>query len=1006
VNCRGLIPSFLAVYALAAPGRAVERIVVDLRAGATNARPYRLYGPDAPGLAHPDEQGLRITLPANRREPYREVGAELNIRLRGDFEIAVAYEILSVAEPIPESGAGVQLRAVLDGPVTAAITRLRKPPRPEPSKLFFGVGPFGETFGATRIDHGPDGKEKADVQNFRACASNGRLKMRRTGSVLEYWAADGDGEYRSIRTKEIGTADVTAVRAFGFSGYKPVAVDVRLADLTIEAESFPAVPPAPWPTGPVPRPAVEPPPQRVFAREYRQSLQGLSEFPADWYFFGPDARESVRSEPAGLRFVLHEGGGSDGRPGTGLGIPIFVQGDFDISVDFEILRQPARLRAGPSQTRITLDAVLALPEAVEQVSLATVTRRLLLWDGPQYFTWLRVWDDKAGKHRVDGHGFPATADSGRLRLVRSGSTIAYYVADGPNAPFKLLHQNSFGTGKLRAVQFNAATGGPDAAIDVRLTNLIIRADGLDNVRGDPSRSASRWWLALVALGVMLSLGGCRAYLRRRRTVDPVPVTVNGAGPIARPNAINSSPARMPLLAAALLVIAVYGCSIWANRSLAISDRRELRYIPPFMPFVDANMNRHLGAEYLHIAQSLAAGDGFSSPFPGRTGPTAWMPPVLPAIEAALLRVFDGKHDSVMGAVVFLQVNALILSGLLVMALAQRTAGRVGAWTAAVVFLVAVVCDFHAWFQMTHDAWIVLLALDFVIAAAVWWRPMTTWKTAAAWGFVGGFCALISPIVGFVGGVLTIGFLARSFGRVRSRFAVAALTAGLVVAPWTIRNYAVFGRLIPVKSNAAYELYQSQCLTSDGLIRQFTFMSHPNNPSAGRERQEYQQLGEMAFLDRKQEQFWQSVRNDPQEFLDRVADRLLATTVWYVPFNRDDEARRPVAFWVSWLTYPLPFLAAVFLLGTAGRWPLHRIQWVVLGVYAFYLLPYIAVSFYHRYSAPLVAVNALLVIWAVDRLLGLTFGNRSLAPPVAAAVRRAPGPAAVILRPAEAAEVRP
>ena len=59
-------------------------------------------------------------------------------------------------------------------------------------------------------------------------------------------------------------------------------------------------------------------------------------------------------------------------------------------------------------------------------------------------------------------------------------------------------------------------------------------------------------------------------------------------------------------------------------------------------------------------------------------------------------------------------------------------------------------------------------------------------------------------------------------RAWSRLGVAVLAAGLTVTPWVVRNYLVFGRLIPIKSNLAYELYQSQCLQPDGLLRSSTF----------------------------------------------------------------------------------------------------------------------------------------------------------------------------------------
>ena len=431
--------------------------------------------------------------------------------------------------------------------------------------------------------------------------------------------------------------------------------------------------------------------------------------------------------------------------------------------------------------------------------------------------------------------------------------------------------------------------------------------------------------------------------------------------------------RFPVVAAAVLTAAIVACSVYANLSFAVTRPASYRYFPPFERGVNANDNRHLGAEYFNIAQALVAGQGFANPFKERTGPTAWMPPVLPVLEAGLLWACDGDKDAVMAVIVFLQVYVLVLTGLLVLALARQTTGRVGAWLAGALYLGALLWDFHLCFQFTHDCWLVLLALDLLVAGLCWFAPLRHWRGAAGWGLVGGFCGLINPAVALAWGVpsLLIGWQQRAW----SRLGLAVLVAGLTLLPWTVRNYLVFGRLIPVKSNLAYELYQSQCLQPDGLIQSTTFGTHPY-ASAGRERQEYKALGEMAFLDHKRQQFRQALWADPGDFLERVADRFLGATVWYTPYDRAKEARHPWRLLLSRLIYPLPFLGLLVLIVT-GIWrPLSWPQWAVLAVYLLYLLPYIGISYYDRYAMPLLGVKALLVFWAADRLLALLFRGRA------------------------------
>ena len=240
-------------------------------------------------------------------------------------------------------------------------------------------------------------------------------------------------------------------------------------------------------------------------------------------------------------------------------------------------------------------------------------------------------------------------------------------------------------------------------------------------------------------------------------------------------------------------------------------------------------------------------------------------------------------------------------------------------------------------------------------------------TGAAWGLFGGFCALVNPMVALAWGVFSLVDGVRQ--RAWSPLAVALLAAGLTLSPWAIRNYVVFGRWVPVKSNLAYELYQSQCLQPDGLLQNKTFASHPYG-SGGRERMEYKELGEMAFLDHKREQFWQSVRADPLDFLDRVAARFLGVTLWYEPHDRREGGKRPWVVWSLRAAYPLPFLGFLVLAITATWKGLTRAHWAVLGAYWMYAIPYIGASYYERYAVPLIGVKVLLVLFGGARLLSL------------------------------------
>jgi hypothetical protein len=435
-----------------------------------------------------------------------------------------------------------------------------------------------------------------------------------------------------------------------------------------------------------------------------------------------------------------------------------------------------------------------------------------------------------------------------------------------------------------------------------------------------------------------------------------------------PSDVRSSPARpFPYLTAALLAGAIAGCSIWANLSFAITNPAYFRFIPPFVAHANYNRNSHLGAEYFNIGRALAAGKGYSNPFGDQTGPTAWQPPVFPFLLAGLLWAFNGNQNAVMAVVIVLQVLVLIGTGLLLLALSRQTMRHLGPGVTALAYFLGVLCHFWLCFQLTHDSWLVMLALDLLIAGLCWYRPLQSWWRAAGWGLFGGFAALISPVVGFAWGSCSL--LAGWQQRRWSHLALAMLAAGVTLAPWTVRNYLVFGRLVLVKSNLAYEAYQSQCLQAEGLLLRSTFSQHSGGAHRP-EGKEYRTLGEMAYMDRKRQQYWESVWADPEDFLDRVASRFLGATLWYVPFDWARDARWAWVLWLNRLLYPLPFLAALVLLAASIWKRLPRAQWVVLAVCACYLLPYIWASYYERYGLPLLGLKVLLVLWAIDWLLSL------------------------------------
>lgn len=403
------------------------------------------------------------------------------------------------------------------------------------------------------------------------------------------------------------------------------------------------------------------------------------------------------------------------------------------------------------------------------------------------------------------------------------------------------------------------------------------------------------------------------------------------------------------VALAIVAAMVYGCAIVAS--------------------MYPNDNHHLGAEYYNIAKSLVEGEGYANPFQEKTGPTAWMPPILSTLLAALIWLCEGDVAALKWIVVGIQVHVLLATGWLVVALARKTSPRpvIASFLAAAVYCFILLAQFRLCFMTTHDCWLVLLAMDVFVYGLCWHRPLATNRSAAVWGLCGGTFSLINPIVGFAWSTMC------GITAIRERrwqpIAVAFLVATLVHAPWTIRNFLLFGRIIPIKSNLAYELYQSQVLQKDGLLQAKTFGTHPYvHPNKAR--REYKEKGEIAFLDEKRQIFIDAVLADPLDFGDRMVSRFLGSMVWYQSFDLGFERRHSWVMWLNRVVHPLPLLAVLVLAYSAFWRPLHPAMWAVIGIFLLYQIPYVIISYYERYAVPALGVKAILTFWLIDRVWSL------------------------------------
>jgi hypothetical protein len=242
----------------------------------------------------------------------------------------------------------------------------------------------------------------------------------------------------------------------------------------------------------------------VSAAETGQDFRGKPYDPELFRPTGPGFATAIGSDRQGLRIVLPPEHGK--KPPVGVVFRTGVKGDFEITMEFEVVdvKEPTSGRgAGPS---LYLTMVSPTQEAA-------TTGWKLEPDGSSVFFSHRASTPPGGKREHRGKTTPAKGRAGKLRFVRTGSTLAYQAAEGKSDSYREIDQFEIGRDDVNTVRVAADNGGSPTLVDVRINSVKIVADAL----GDPTPlppPSSRWPLWLGA-GVVLAAGGAYGFWRRR-----------------------------------------------------------------------------------------------------------------------------------------------------------------------------------------------------------------------------------------------------------------------------------------------------------------------------------------------------------------------------------------------------------------------------------------------------------------------------------------------------------
>lgn len=236
----------------------------------------------------------------------------------------------------------------------------------------------------------------------------------------------------------------------------------------------------------------------------------------------------LQPDPKGLRVVIPAADKSDKVAVKALCVP---QGDFEITASFELVRieKPKMgFGVGPS--------IYIRFKSAGEDSL-TLSRRARVKEGEVFTTYyaktVRTTSEKSDKSekgqtsdkKRNQHVRIAAAkqQTGRLRIVRSGAMLHYFVVDGPGEEFWEIDRVPTVTNDVEELWLTLERGGAPAAAEVIWKDMVVRAQSFRGEGGRPdSRMRMVVFLATLFLAVVGTGGALYWWYRRKRKASQPP----------------------------------------------------------------------------------------------------------------------------------------------------------------------------------------------------------------------------------------------------------------------------------------------------------------------------------------------------------------------------------------------------------------------------------------------------------------------------------------------------
>jgi 4-amino-4-deoxy-L-arabinose transferase-like glycosyltransferase len=321
-----------------------------------------------------------------------------------------------------------------------------------------------------------------------------------------------------------------------------------------------------------------------------------------------------------------------------------------------------------------------------------------------------------------------------------------------------------------------------------------------------------------------------------------------------------------------LVPAQASTRVWMIVFIAVLARLALMTIGHTYKFSPRDDHFGFGWETGRIARAIALGQGFSNPFHGITGPTAWIAPLYPYFLAGVFKIFGVYSNA--SAWIALAVNSVFsaLTCYTIYHIGREVFGtrsRVPVWAAWIWALVPSQMFWairFAW-ETSLSAYLLSVVVLLMLRHERDARLLHWIEFGALWAII----ALSSPALLSLLPFFGIWWLLRQPNRAVAvrHAAISALLFIAINVPWTLRNHETFGKPVFIRGNFGAEFRMGNGPGAEGY---WMFWQHPTQDPT--EFAKYHRMGEAEYVTQRKQQAMQWIRENPKKFAQITLKRVL------------------------------------------------------------------------------------------------------------------------------------